>query len=101
MRPAPIAACRHRAGRRFCCPGCAAAFETIQGLGLGRYYRQRVLDPAARAAAAGDRPSAGTSPATSPPQPDGTHELTLAVDGLQCGACVWLIEQVLAREPAC
>jgi len=30
---------------------------------------------------------------------DGTHELSLAVDGLQCGACVWLIEQVLAREP--
>jgi len=26
-------------------------------------------------------------------------ELTLAVDGLQCGACVWLIESVLAREP--
>ena len=30
---------------------------------------------------------------------DGAHELTLAVDGLQCGACVWLIESVLAREP--
>ncbi len=27
------------------------------------------------------------------------HSLTLALDGLQCGACVWLIEQVLAREP--
>jgi Cu2+-exporting ATPase len=24
----------------------------------------------------------------------------LAVDGLQCGACVWLIESVLAREPS-
>jgi Cu2+-exporting ATPase len=32
-------------------------------------------------------------------QPDGSHELTLAVDGLQCGACVWLIESILAREP--
>ena len=30
---------------------------------------------------------------------DGAHELSLAVDGLQCGACVWLIESVLAREP--
>jgi Cu2+-exporting ATPase len=36
------------AGLRFCCPGCAAAFETIQGLGLGAYYAQRVLDRAAR-----------------------------------------------------
>ncbi len=32
--------------------------------------------------------------------PDGTHELTLSVDGVQCGACVWLIEQVLGRESA-
>ncbi|MGE4046247.1 MAG: heavy metal translocating P-type ATPase metal-binding domain-containing protein, partial [Acetobacteraceae bacterium] len=86
------------AGRRFCCPGCAVAFDTIQHLGLGSYYRQRVLDPDKR-----------------PPRPDvaeqwdlgryvttrddGSHELTLAVDGLQCGACVWLIESVLAKRP--
>jgi P-type Cu2+ transporter len=85
-------------GRRFCCPGCAAAYDIVQGLGLGRYYRQRVLVAGAR-----------------PPRPepaerwdlgrhvvsraDGTQELTLAVDGLLCGACVWLIEQVLAQEP--
>jgi Cu2+-exporting ATPase len=85
-------------GRRFCCPGCGAAAAAIEAAGLGAYYRRRVLDPAAR-----------------PPRPepaqrwdlgrcvteesDGTHSMTLAVDGLQCGACVWLIEQVLAREP--
>src|SRR3954453_5581820 len=85
-------------GHRFCCPGCAVAFETIQALGLGRYYTQRVLDPGLRA----------LRPETLEPrdlsqfiisQPDGPHELTLAIDGLQCGACVWLIESVLAREP--
>ncbi len=85
-------------GHRFCCPGCAVAFETIQGLGLGRYYAQRVLDPGLRA----------LRPEPSEPRdlsrfiisaPDGAHELTLAIDGLQCGACVWLIESVLAREP--
>ena len=83
---------------RFCCPGCAAAAQSIAAMGLGRYYAERVLDPAAR-----------------PPRPEaaerwdlarfiisrGTrHELSLAVDGLQCGACVWLIEQALARNPA-
>jgi Cu2+-exporting ATPase len=86
------------AGRRFCCPGCAAAFETISALGLGRYYEQRLLDPALRA----PRPETvarwdlGRHIET---LPDGTLTLTLALDGLQCGACVWLIEQVLAREP--
>ncbi len=84
-------------GRRFCCPGCAAAFDTIQELGLGRYYEQRLLDPALRA----PRPEAaerGDLARHIESLPDGTHVLTLALDGLQCGACVWLIEQVLARE---
>jgi P-type Cu2+ transporter len=101
--PAPDTACLHcslptAAGRRFCCPGCAAAYEVIQTLGLGRYYAQRILDPALRA------------PRPEPVEPrdfsrlvtthaEGTHELILAIDGLQCGACVWLIERVLAREP--
>jgi len=67
-------------------------------LGLGRYYAQRVLDPTLRA----PRPETAeardiTRHATT--RADGSHELTLAVDGLQCGACVWLIESVLAREP--
>ena len=82
---------------RFCCPGCAAAYETIQALGLGRYYRQRVLDSALRAPRP-DPTERWNLARYMSTRPDGTHELTLAVDGLQCGACVWLIESVLARE---
>jgi Cu2+-exporting ATPase len=95
-------ACAHcglpAGGRRFCCAGCEAAFLTIQGLGLGRYYAQRLLNPAARA----PRPETEercdlTRYVTR--EADGTLSLTVAIDGLQCGACVWLIESVLAREP--
>ena len=101
---AGAAACIHcgqevPADVKFCCSGCAAAFEAIQGLGLGRYYERRVLDP-------------GTRPIK--PESDeirsfdrfvtadktGVSELNLMVDGLHCGACVWLIESVLARAPA-
>jgi P-type Cu2+ transporter len=85
-------------GRLFCCSGCAAAHDIINGLGLGRYYSQRLLAVGARAL----RPE----PAERWDlvrhvviKPDGSRELTLAVDGLQCGACVWLIESVLAKEP--
>ena len=101
--PAPDTACLHcnlptAAGHRFCCPGCAAAYEVIQTLGLGRYYTQRILDPALRAPRPElVEPRDYTRLVTG--HPDGTHELTLAIDGLQCGACVWLIERVLAREP--
>jgi Cu2+-exporting ATPase len=86
-------------GRRFCCPGCAAASEIIEGLGLGRFYRQRLIAAGARAL----RPEPGERWDLARhivAKPDGTKELTLAVDGLQCGACVWLIESVLAKEPA-
>jgi Cu2+-exporting ATPase len=83
--------------RRFCCPGCAAAYETIQTLGLGRYYRQRVLDPKQRAPRP-DRAERWDLTQYVSTRGDGAHELILAVNGLQCGACVWLIESVLARE---
>ena len=88
-------------GRRFCCPGCAAAFETIQGLGLGQYYASACSIPALRPPRPEATERAGTSRRHIVTQPDGTHELTLAIDGLQCGACVWLIESVLGREPRC
>jgi len=85
-------------GQRFCCPGCAAAFETIQHLGLGSYYKERLLDPSARAPRPeqSDRLAFGRFITT---DAQGRHTLNLAVDGLQCGACVWLIEQILSRTP--
>ena len=95
--------CRHcglpcAAGQGFCCIGCSAAFLTIGQLGLGDYYGRRLLDTAKRA------------PRPEPTERfdlqdcvvtrnDGTCEMTLTVDGVQCGACVWLIEQVLHRSP--
>ena len=84
--------------REFCCPGCAAAHDIIQGLGLGRYYQQRLLAVGTRALRPepAERWDLARHIVTNK---DGTRELTLAVDGLQCGACVWLIESVLAKEP--
>ncbi|PPQ27314.1 heavy metal translocating P-type ATPase [Rhodopila globiformis] len=100
---ATAAACAHcglpvAAGRRFCCPGCEAAHGIIQGLGLGRYYQQRLEAAGSRAL----RPEPGERRDLARhivDRPDGGHELTLAVDGVQCGACVWLIESVLAKQP--
>ncbi len=107
LPPAPPAAadtvCAHcglpaPAGKRFCCPGCEAAYGIIQGLGLGRYYQQRLLDLGARALRPepAERWDLARHVAT---RPDGGFEITLAVDGLQCGACVWLIESVLSKQP--
>jgi Cu2+-exporting ATPase len=85
-------------GAEFCCTGCEAAFEVINGLGLGRYYLRRLLDPTARALK--PEPEARTDLERHiVTAADGAHTLMLAVDGVQCAACVWLIESILAREP--
>lgn len=99
---AATAACAHCGqpaprGRRFCCAGCAAAFAVIQELGLGRYYRERLLNPTLRAPKPEEGPRTDLARYVAQ-RSDGLRELTLAVDRLQCGACVWLIESVLARQ---
>src|SRR4051794_24339484 len=73
-------------GRLFCCSGCAAAHDIIEGLGLERYYSQRLLVVGARALRPepAERWDLVRHVVT---KPDGSRELTLAVDGLQCGAC--------------
>jgi Cu2+-exporting ATPase len=86
-------------GDTFCCSGCEAAFEVINGLGLGGYYLRRLLDPAARALKPEPEARADLERHIATAA-DGAHTLMLAVDGVQCAACVWLIESVLAREPA-
>ncbi len=66
-------------------------------MGLGQYYLSRELDPSVRA----PRPDVEERldlAAYVHVRPDGAQDLELTIDGVQCGACVWLIEQVLGRE---
>ena len=86
-------------GRRFCCPGCAGAYALVRGLGLGGYYARRILDPAAKPLRPEEAAGSVDYSAHVRTAEDGTASLHLMVDGLQCGACVWLIEAVLARQP--
>jgi Cu2+-exporting ATPase len=94
------------AERAMCCPGCVAAAELIVGSGLGDYYRYREqpagtpapLTPAVSAELARwDHP---TLQRTYVRDDGGTsRRATLAVEGLRCGACVWLLEQRLGALP--
>ncbi len=90
------------APQQVCCAGCRAAVEWIHGQGLGDFYRLRCDDVGpGRASLADytvfDRPAvlryyAGEAV-------DGIAEITLALDGLRCAACTWLIERALGAEP--
>jgi Cu2+-exporting ATPase len=85
---------------RFCCAGCAMAHELISGLGLGRYYAARELDASARALKPDDS-QAGldfSRQARVIGDDAAKSEIALVIEGYQCAACGWLIEQVLARD---
>jgi P-type Cu2+ transporter len=91
----------------FCCNGCQGAYELIHGWGLDDYYALRD-----QASAMGGSPASGEKSrydafdseaflgASAPKsQPDGTAVAELAVAGLHCAACAWLIENAAARTP--
>ncbi len=92
------------AERAFCCAGCLAVAQTIHAAGLDGFY-------AARTAALA-RPDAGAhadewvrfdesamAAGLVRELPGDRVEASLLLEGLTCGACVWLIESWLARQP--
>jgi len=93
------------AERRFCCAGCLAVAQTIEGAGLAAFYRDRTGAPSLRppdspapAPAARDDALARRS-GWLHPSADGTAEAALLLEGVTCGACVWLLETWLMRQP--
>jgi Cu2+-exporting ATPase len=84
--------------RRMCCPGCAAVAASIVAAGLSAYYRDRTAAAGSQAAAPAVPPELfDASPAIV--ERGGLAEAVLSVDGIRCAACVWLVEQHLARCP--
>jgi Cu2+-exporting ATPase len=79
----------------FCCAGCASAHAIIGAAGLNAFYR-RLEDTRARRPVPLDADFAGYARQAGA----GESELDLLVDGLDCPACVWLLESLLARNPA-
>ena len=84
---------------RFCCRGCRAAHDLIEGLGLDAFYRRRTLVPGVRPLRPDPEDAPADHGAYARRGDDGVWRLDLMVDGLHCAACVWLIESVLGRRP--
>ena len=93
-----------------CCLGCQAVAQAIVDAGAQVYYKQRTVagvdqqmleklspwaslieDPAWAARHVQTSSTAGSAGAIS--------SSTLAIEGLRCGACAWLIERVLNGQP--
>ena len=83
---------RHRlfllgAERELCCAGCEAVAATIAAGGFERYYETRT--------SAAPTPEEKIVSIEEPAVP----EASLILERVTCGACLWLIEQVLRRLP--
>lgn len=89
--------------RAMCCNGCAAVATLIAGSGLSAYYRHRDLPsplPADPGNGAADYALFDLADANSDfvaTEPDGSCRAELAVDGIHCSACTWLLETDIAR----
>lgn len=91
--------------RHFCCVGCKAVCETIRAEGLTGFYQFRT-EPAVTPKALSDSErnrilevdhplvqKSFVSPVTA------GQEATLLVSGITCAACIWLLENHMARQP--
>ena len=91
----------------FCCNGCRGAYELIHGWGLSDFYALRdQLGASETSSVSGDRrgfESFDSEPFLGMSAPiktsDGKLMTDLALHGLHCGACAWLIENAAARTP--
>ncbi|MDX1465056.1 MAG: heavy metal translocating P-type ATPase, partial [Halomonas sp.] len=93
--------------RPLCCPGCEAVAHAIVDGGLASYYRFRTELPErpddrqavhAETWAVFDDPGLQTRFVHPDAEGNGVHA-TLAVDGITCAACAWLIEHRLNALP--
>jgi Cu2+-exporting ATPase len=107
--PSCARACRHcggdltaRARDGFCCTGCRVVHGLLNARGLTQYYDLRggVIAPSTSQTTVRDRKwlealEADLAASTTP------HRVAMDLQGTQCAACVWLVEQLFERqEPA-
>jgi len=89
--------------RPFCCAGCLAVAQTITAAGLAKFYTSRTESAVRPTSESGDEwarwdESAATAGLVRDAAPD-RREVALMLEGLTCGACVWLLESWLMRQP--
>ena len=91
--------------RDFCCAGCLGVAQAIHVAGLDAFYERRtdVSVPRVDETGAADGWLRYDDPVLQSAfvraTPDGKRDVSLLLEGIHCGACVWLIERWLAQRP--
>lgn len=105
--PVPAGLLDESREEQFCCHGCEGAYQLIQAHGLESFYDMAAPDQDARSLrdrlpkshrfAEFDRPAFAEKFIRTRQIGDGTeteNQIILAVDGMHCAACIWLIEKL-------
>ncbi len=82
----------------FCCSGCAKAYEIIEKYGFKNYYQIRQVNFAETILKPESTDVFDISEFIKKNNDDTCH-VELMIQGLHCGACVWLIENILYKNP--
>lgn len=98
--PVPAGMLVEESDVQFCCAGCQAVYGAVQGCGLGDFYRLRESarlpagHPGSSKFEAFD--SAGFEKIYVSRHEDGAMSAEVYLEGVTCGACVWLVEKLPA-----
>ncbi|MCG8378145.1 MAG: cadmium-translocating P-type ATPase [Proteobacteria bacterium] len=94
----------HNETRAMCCYGCQAVAEQIKAFGLDDYYRHRTSFPLRPDSVVPDELKQLTIFNNPQVQSEFTHEkdeyskeTKLIIEGINCPACVWLIESRISK----
>ncbi|MCP4495992.1 MAG: heavy metal translocating P-type ATPase [Phycisphaeraceae bacterium] len=102
--PVPEGERRVEDALQFCCAGCRAIHAAITGGGLEDYYRRRGAarpesSPAGTARGHGILDADAFQREAAREIGEDLHRVELGIDGLHCGACVWLLERLPRAVP--
>jgi Cu2+-exporting ATPase len=95
--PVPAGFVTPGADRQFCCAGCRTAFAIIHDHGLDGYYdiAERRDGPVAASGRSFEEFDHATfRELYVRTTPEGLAQVDLYLEGVHCGACVWLVERV-------
>ena len=85
----------------FCCKGCQGVFHLLSSEGLETFYAKKgdvTLEPPQEVRDDLERFDLESFLGKYVKEKEGFSEIALIIEGIHCGACVWLNEKVLSRK---
>ena len=88
---------------QFCCDGCKIAYQIINESGFADYYQNRIIENQNNESGQPIKPEEFVEISNIEQfiskDKSNTHEINLIIHGIHCATCIWLIENILHKQP--